>query len=184
MQICRCERTPPTTSTLTTTTTATTTTTITQTTITHVGKWLGTSAQAGQSACMTRTDQTNCCAEQDTPLLSSFEYWNFHGCAGHCNANGHTSLLLKANTDWQMNGFRYNDVDWVSGERVTKFRIEYSNDLTTWTSVFETDSPDTYKVGRNVEATWAPKTARYWRWNMLAQKCATVASFEWSGVAV
>ena len=77
----------------------------------------------------------------------------------------------------------YNDIDWVAGERVLAFRIEYSQDDATWTQVFQSSSPDDYLVGNVVTATWTGVSAKYWRWVLESHNCATVQFIEWKGAS-
>jgi hypothetical protein len=142
--------------------------------------WLSTTPQPGWTACMQQGLSTTSCGS-----ISSFTHNNYHGVSGAgCASNGRSSLLVKTDGMWAMSGFRYDDQTWVPHEKVTQFRIEYSNDLSTWTSVFETADAVSLRVGNSVEVSFTPVAAANWRWVLEAHNCATVASEEWKGIQV
>ena len=113
----------------------------------------------------------------------AWEYINLHRLSGHCNPDGFSSVMVDVGPDntWFMDGFRYNDKDWVASEKVTSFRVEHSDDAISWTQVFQSSSPNSHLVGNTVECTWDGVTARYWRWVAEAHNCATIRFISWRG---
>ena len=116
----------------------------------------------------------------------AWEYINLGRVTGHCNADGFSSVIVDVGPDntWMMDGFRYNDKDWVAHEKVTSFRVEYSDDGIYWTQVFQSSSPDNHLVGNTVECTWSGVIARYWRFVAEAHNCATIRFISWKGSEV
>merc|ERR1719162_2206582 len=105
-------------------------------------------------------------------------------------ADNPDTFVLKAGSPWTMNGFRYNDINWVVHERVKNFRIQYADkagfDSNTWTTAFTVAGlaaiDANYKQPNNdIVVSFAPITASYWRWVLDKHHWATVRSIAWRG---
>ena len=77
------------------------------------------------------------------------------------------------------------DVAWVKHENIWKHKIQYSSDGKTFRDasswMVSTQDDINRAQGNKIVLNFSPQTARYWRWVVADQNCATIRSWEFSG---
>ena len=146
----------------------------------NAGKWLGMKSSSNGAVLTKKNKEDGQCS-----TAANSKWWNFHRCSCSCDRNGQSCenyMMVDMKKAYYMSAFRYDDISWVAGGRVWKFKIESSQDGTTWIEVLTESDARVKTVNNNfVTVEWAPTSARYWRWYIQEGVCPTVASFDWRG---
>ena len=83
-----------------------------------------------------------------------------------------------------IDGHRW-DVSWVTHENVWEQYVQYSCDGNTFANANDVQSYEQTDIdnapGSKIEMNFEGKVARYWRWYVQDQNCATIQSWEFKG---